>query len=80
MSDVSADDLDRATDLTLAMTASYIRDAANLARPEQVKVDGKWPQKDCDDCGEIIPVKRLNLGKIRCIFCQEALERRRAGR
>ena len=80
MSDASADDLDRATDLTLAMTESYIKDAALRAKPEQVKVDGQWPQKECDDCGENIPVKRLNLGKIRCIFCQEALERRRAGR
>ena len=77
---IEADDLDRASELTAAQTESYINFARRAARPEQEQIDGVWPQPDCDDCGEEIPTERLTLGKIRCIFCQKALERRRSGR
>lgn len=80
MSDVSPDILDRASELTMRMNDSLVAAAQRLARPEQVKVDGKWPIKDCDDCGNEIPEARLNLAKIRCIYCQERVEMRRAGR
>lgn len=46
-------------------------------RPEQVQnADGTWPQPECVDCGEDIPLGRLSLGKIRCIFCQNVKEGR----
>lgn len=75
-----ADDLDRAADLTQELADCAVEAVRRAAQPEQVRVDGKWPQKECEDCGDTIPVKRLNLGKIRCIYCQERLEVRRAGR
>jgi hypothetical protein len=75
-----ADDLDRASDLTLALNDSAIEEVRRAARPEQVVgPDGKWPQTTCEDCEERIPAARLKLGKIRCIHCQGVLERRRAG-
>lgn len=77
---MSADEFDRASDLEIAQTESNVAKVRNLARPEQERVDGKWPSRLCVDCEETIPTKRLNLGKIRCIHCQEVLERRRAGR
>lgn len=46
-------------------------------RPEQVQnPDGSWPHPECVDCGEDIPLRRLDLGKIRCIFCQNVKEGR----
>lgn len=33
-----------------------------------------------DDCGIVIPAKRLALGRVRCVDCQGALERSRAMR
>lgn len=32
--------------------------------------------ESCIDCGETIPEQRLKLGKIRCVDCQTALEKR----
>jgi RNA polymerase-binding transcription factor DksA len=75
-----ADNFDRASDLEIAQTESSIAAVRNAAKPEQVKVGGEWRQKECEDCGDEIPIGRLDLGRIRCIACQEALERRRAGR
>jgi RNA polymerase-binding transcription factor DksA len=74
-----ADNIDRASDLALQQTEDSINEVRRAARPEQEKIDGEWKQKECDDCGDEIPLARLNLGKIRCVFCQSALERRRAG-
>ena len=75
-----ADDLDQAAELTQMMNDSAIAQVQKLAKPEQVQnADGTWPKPDCDDCGgEMVP-GRLKLGKIRCVHCQGALERRRAG-
>lgn len=56
--------------------AEAVREAAlsnvrKALRPEQVQnADGTWPHPECEDCGEDIPLGRLSLGKIRCIFCQ----------
>ena len=74
-----ADDLDRAADLTAEITQAAIDDARRQAAPEQVFVDGVWPNPDCVDCGDPIPKLRLELGRIRCVGCQVRLERRRAG-
>jgi RNA polymerase-binding transcription factor DksA len=74
-----ADDIDRASDLTMQQTEDALNEVRRRAQPEQVQVDGEWRQKECEDCGDEIPLARLNLGKIRCVHCQGALERRRAG-
>ena len=50
---------------------------AKLA-PEQVRLaDGTWPTTECVDCGEEIPEKRLEMARIRCVVCQEILEKRK---
>lgn len=75
-----ADDLDRASDLTLIQTGDALDAVRYLARPEQEQLpDGSWPQTECGECGEEIPEARLKLGKVRCIDCQTVRERRRAG-
>lgn len=81
MSGSGADNLDKATDLAMLQNETSIAEVRHRARPEQeIGTDGRWPKTHCDDCDAHIPVARLRLGKIRCIYCQEALERRRAGR
>ena len=74
-----ADDLDRASDLAAQRVESTVSDLRRLAQPEQVCVDGVWPHTECVDCDLEIPDGRLAMGKVRCIGCQERLERRRAG-
>jgi RNA polymerase-binding transcription factor DksA len=32
--------------------------------------------KHCVECPTIIPIARRNLGKVRCVHCQTALEKR----
>ena len=74
-----ADDLDRAADLTRRLEDAAIEEVRLAAAPQQVQcIDGSWPKTECD-CGETIPAGRLRLGRIRCIDCQDALERGRRG-
>lgn len=47
-----------------------------LAGPEtHPDFDGKT----CVECGEDIPPVRLSMGKVRCVYCQTLLEKRRKG-
>jgi len=72
-----ADNLDAAANLTQQRTDDAIKNAAWCMRPQQVQnADGTWPQPDCDDCGDEIPPERLQLGRIRCVYCQQRLEKR----
>jgi len=55
--------------------------AAVEAVQQQEQVDNTDPDfdgKHCVDGGEVIPKGRLALGKIRCVYCQELLERNRS--
>ena len=70
-----ADDLDRAAELTLQLADAAVEEAQRAIAPQQVQLpDGSWPNPECE-CGEQIPEARLRLGRIRCVSCQEALER-----
>jgi RNA polymerase-binding transcription factor DksA len=76
-----ADDLDRAAELTQRTNDAHVHRAMQKARPEQVqRADGTWPHPECVDCDAAIPLGRLKLGRIRCVHCQEAIERGRRGR
>lgn len=72
---IEADDLDRAAELTQQLADAAIMEAQRAAAPQQVQcVDGSWPNPECE-CGEEIPIERLRLGRIRCVDCQDRLER-----
>lgn len=72
-----ADPLDVATMVSEIATQDALDRTRRLAAPEQVQnADGTWPTTDCVDCGEPIETPRLELGKLRCITCQIALERK----
>jgi RNA polymerase-binding transcription factor DksA len=71
------DPLDVASEQEMLRTAAALADQRAKAAPEQVpNDDGSWPTEDCVDCGEPIGEARLELGKVRCILCQEAKESR----
>ena len=75
-----ADILDQASNVTLASTANQIAHLSYLAAPEQEQnEDGTWPVTECTSCGNDIEEGRLNLGKVRCLWCQETLEKKRRG-
>lgn len=72
-----ADPLDRASSVSQEFLEQNLARISDRNKPEQVRLpDGTWPHPDCIDCGEEIPQGRLELGKVRCIYCQEALERK----
>ena len=74
------DPLDRASRAEHEMTASAVAEHRAAAAPEQVpNADGSWPTTDCVECGCEIEAGRLALGKVRCLRCQELLERRKRG-
>ncbi len=71
------DVLDRASNLTQEITDNAIAEQRRKARPEQEQnPDGSWPVTECVECDAEIPPGRLVLGKIRCVYCQEILERK----
>ena len=75
-----ADILDQASNVTLASTANQIAHLSHLAAPEQVQnEDGTWPVTECISCGCDIELGRLELAKVRCLRCQETLEKKRRG-
>ncbi len=70
-----ADELDVAAQLTQQLADAAVADVRRAAAPQQVQcIDGSWPNPECE-CGEPIPEARLRLGRIRCVDCQEILER-----
>lgn len=75
-----SDVLDQAQAINEQHQESSLAMARAKLLPEQVKnPDGTWPFPDCKDCGDEIPEGRLALGKIRCLSCQDILERRSKG-
>jgi RNA polymerase-binding transcription factor DksA len=71
-----ADDLDQAAELTQTRVDDAVAAVRRKARPEQVQnLDGSWPSPLCVDCDDDIPPLRLSLGRIRCVYCQTAIER-----
>lgn len=72
-----ADEIDRAAYITEKANDEAVEATRRLAAPEQVRnEDGSWPRTECTDCGEDIEAVRLELGRIRCFSCQDALEKR----
>ena len=53
--------------------------AMALAKAKAAMAPETHPDFDgesCVDCGDDIPKLRLNMGKVRCVHCQTALERK----
>lgn len=74
-SDEVHDDTDHAQWLQLRELASVQSLARTLNKPEtHPEFDGKH----CVDCDTEIPLKRLELHRVRCVDCQSLLEERRA--
>lgn len=72
----SADEIDRASQITDAENEYWISVAMKAGRPLQIQnADGSWPIPECE-CGETIPLERLKLGRINCVHCQSELERK----
>ena len=73
---VDADPLDQAGVLTQQLNDAYVASVRVRALPQQVQAaDGSWPHPLCVDCDADIPPPRLALGRIRCVHCQEYVER-----
>lgn len=76
------DESDRATRIEQEFTEDSIAEARRKAVPDQMPLpDGSYEVVDCDDCGEPIGEKRLQVAiKNRiCIDCATNRERRNFG-
>ena len=69
-----ADHADVAQGTIETCTAEAERRARGKSTPE---VDPEFDGEHCVVCFDEIPFGRLRLGKVRCVFCQGLLERRR---
>lgn len=67
------DDADIASAFEMAITNRAIEETRAKAAPEShPDFDGE----SCLDCGDTIIPLRLSLGRIRCVVCQERLEKK----
>ena len=74
-----ADPLDDASRVTQSITDGGVAHAAHLSAPEQqLDADGNPTVLQCIDCDADLG-ERAKLLKVRCLRCQELLERRRCG-
>jgi len=65
---------DIASDWIEQHQADAERHARGKSQPEShPDFDGEH----CVDCGDEIPIERLKMGKVRCVFCQRVLEDKR---
>lgn len=88
MTGTFTDSAERCSDLSdeASKTEELVREhdislARAKAAPEQAQVADPqglmyWPITECVSCDDTIPIGRLALAKIRCIACQEKLEKR----
>lgn len=67
------DEADIASAFEMALTNRAIEETRAKAAPEShPDFDGE----SCLDCGDTIIPERLALGRIRCVICQERLEKK----
>lgn len=86
----TADVLDAASNLSYAKNKEQVDAVRLLSQPERI-ADGKggwvvqeldeesgtYPIPECVDCDDPIPLPRLQLGRIRCVCCQQIKEVKR---
>ena len=76
----SADILDQADEATQRFREAKEAEIRQKLKPEQVQNDdGTWPHEFCVECGDDLPLGRIELGRIRCVVCQEKIERKHRG-
>jgi RNA polymerase-binding transcription factor DksA len=69
-----ADESDRATAAEMQFAAVALEEIRRQAAPEHhPDFDGE----SCVSCGSSIPALRLEMGRVRCVACQERLERQK---
>lgn len=71
----SANENDMASDLEELFREKAIEAAQSNLRQHHPDFDGA----NCMDCSDPITELRLTMGRIRCVYCQEMLERRQRG-
>ena len=75
--DKPADFLDAATEIAEAFTEAAIQRVRGESAPQShPDFDGE----NCIECADALPPLRLTMGKIRCVYCQGALERKNSAR
>lgn len=73
MSDLSEKALETAEQFQL----DQVKERTEQARKRQCDEPrfASWNGVTCFDCGEDIPRIRINMGRVRCVHCQEIAER-----
>ena len=79
MTERHIDPLDQASANAEDLIEGLVAERRRAAAPQQVPDEhGKYRFTECveEDCGVDLPIERLRLGRIRCVDCQERLEKR----
>ena len=66
------DEADMASNLEMEMLQASLDATRAKVQPEKhPDFDGK----NCVECGDKMPKERLKLGRVRCVYCQDELEK-----
>lgn len=71
------DPIDRASELEMTNTEDAIKAVRSRNRQKQVPIDGVYPDPNCIQCDDEIPIGRLKAAANNnlCIICATAAER-----
>ena len=79
MAERHTDPLDQASANTEEMLAGAVEARRLAAAPQQTPDEnGNYKILFCveEDCGVELPIERLKMGRVRCVDCQAAIEKR----
>lgn len=78
MIDRFADEIDQAAVISASHNEACIKSAQHAMRPQQEPDEnGNYPHTECVECGDDLPIERMKMGRILCVYCQEQKERAR---
>jgi RNA polymerase-binding transcription factor DksA len=69
---------DKTLEFAERLQAAHVEEKIQAARVKQADLPqfNSWDGETCFDCGEDLPFKRIEMGRVRCVHCQSVAERK----
>lgn len=69
---------DKTLEFAERLQAAHVEEKIQEARVKQCDLPkfANWDGETCYDCGEDLPFKRIEMGRVRCVHCQTVAERK----
>lgn len=69
---------DKTLEFAERIVSSAVEERVTQARVRQCELPqfNSWDGETCFDCGEDLPFRRIEMGRVRCVHCQTVAERK----